>query len=162
MGGGKPVGDADGDLHGLTPGNRSPPQPLTERLAFQQLGHDEGDAVFVSDVMDRQNVGMREGGDGFGLPLEAGQRIGVICQAFRQHLDRHVAIEARVAGAVHLSHAARAEGSENFIGTKLIPGRQAHRFVSSSRQLRTTWMRGVCFSHSAGWTITKPPSGSTS
>jgi hypothetical protein len=36
----------------------------------------------------------------------------------REHFDRDVTAEAAVARAIHLAHAARAEGRENFVGTE--------------------------------------------
>ena len=52
---------------------------------------------------------LRIGGDGFG-----------------QDFDRNNAIKARVAGAVDLSHAARAEGGEDFVGADPNAGCEAH------------------------------------
>ena len=47
--------------------------------------------------------------------LEAVQSIGVGRERRRQHFDRDVAPETRVARAIHLAHAARAERGEDFI-----------------------------------------------
>ena len=78
VGGGQAVRDRNHLLDGLAPWDRRPAQPLAQRLTLQQLGNDEGDAVYVSDVVDCQDVGMRECGDGFRLALEARQRVGII------------------------------------------------------------------------------------
>ena len=53
------------------------------------------------------------------LALEAGAHLGVRGQVRRQHLDRHVAPEPRVVGAIDLAHAARAERGEDLVGTEL-------------------------------------------
>jgi hypothetical protein len=46
-----------------------------------------------------------EGGDGTGLLLEAGERLGVAGPLLGQHLDRDVTAQPRVPSAVELSHA---------------------------------------------------------
>jgi hypothetical protein len=39
-----------------------------------------------------------------------------------EHLDGHRAIEARVVGAVDLTHPARADGCDDLVGTEMIAG----------------------------------------
>ena len=51
------------------------------------------------------------------LLLEAAQALGVGGERGGQHLDRDVAAEPRVAGAVDLAHAARAERRRHLVGT---------------------------------------------
>ena len=51
---------------------------------------------------------------------------GFADQVLGQHLDRHVAAEPRVLGAVDLAHAARAERGDDFVGTEAGAGTQAH------------------------------------
>ena len=48
-----------------------------QRLALEQLRHGVGDAVVRAEVEDREDVRMRERGDGLGLALEARERVGV-------------------------------------------------------------------------------------
>ena len=50
--------------------------------------------------------------------LEPAQRVGVGGEIAREHFDGHVALQARVLRAVHLAHAARADGHENFVRTE--------------------------------------------
>ena len=50
-----------------------------------------------------------------GLSFEACQSIGIAGERFGQHLDGDVASEARVAGAVDLSHTTRAEDREELV-----------------------------------------------
>src|SRR3990172_364950 len=98
--------------------------------------------------MQGTDVRMRELRDRLRFSLEPLLELDALRQVRRKHLDRHVSVEPRVLRAVDLAHPARAEGSEDLVRAELIPRLQAHRFVSSSRQLRTTWMRGTCFSQS--------------
>ena len=62
--------------------------------------------------------GMVEGGDGAGFALEAGEPIGIARQLGGQHLERDVAAELRIGGAIHLAHAACAELVENSVVPK--------------------------------------------
>src|SRR5687767_1172012 len=57
---------------------------------------------------------------------EAGQAFAIAREDLRQHLDRDVAIELRIAGAIHLSHAARAQRSDDFVRTETGARRQDH------------------------------------
>jgi hypothetical protein len=58
---------------------------------------------------------------GAGLGLEAGQEVGVRGDRGRQDLDREHAIEPGIAHAVDLTHPARPERGEDFIGAELRP-----------------------------------------
>jgi hypothetical protein len=53
-----------------------------------------------------------------GFLLEAGAALRVGAEPGRQRLERDVAVEAPVAGAVHLAHAARAEGGDDLVGAE--------------------------------------------
>ena len=48
-----------------------------ERFAFETLHGDEGFAVFLSDVVDRADVGVIERGSGLGFALEAGEGLRI-------------------------------------------------------------------------------------
>jgi len=63
------------------------------------------------------------------LPLGDGpaRRQRAAGQLRRQYLDRHVALEARVAGAVDLAHAAGAEHGHDLVGPETAPGANAIR-----------------------------------
>jgi hypothetical protein len=54
-----------------------------------------------------------------GFPVEAVAELRVGGKRFGQDLDRHVAIEARVAGLVDFAHAACAEGGLDFVRAEL-------------------------------------------
>ncbi len=69
---------------------------------------------------------MVERASGSRLQLEATQSVRVSREGLRKHLERHVPGEARVAGAEHLAHAARAEQSEDLIGADARAGSQWH------------------------------------
>jgi hypothetical protein len=58
---------------------------------------------------------MRQRGDCSRFALEARQPIGITRHAGWQDFDRDVSAQARVAGAVDLSHVADADGRKHFI-----------------------------------------------
>ena len=64
------------------------------------------------------DVGMVQRGEHFGFALETRQPFGVVCESFRQDLDRDVALEVGVGRAVHLAHAAGANLAGDFIGAE--------------------------------------------
>ena len=96
------------------------------RLALEQLRHDVEPVALLAGVVDRDDVGVRERRDRLRLGLEAGERVGVVDEVLGQHLDRHVALEAGVARAVHLAHAAGAERRQDLVRAETGPGREGH------------------------------------
>ena len=65
--------------------------------------------------VDGGDVRMIERCERAGLALEARQPFMVVGKAFGQHFQRHVAIELCIAGAVHLTHSARANRRDNLV-----------------------------------------------
>jgi hypothetical protein len=63
------------------------------------------------------------------LAREARAAIGIGGEPGRQDLQRDVAPQLGVAGAVHLAHSARAEQADHVVGAETRPGREAHREV---------------------------------
>jgi hypothetical protein len=90
-------------------------EPVAQRLALQQLADDVRPAGVASDVVDREQVGMVEHPDGARFLLEALQRLRVVGPDVGQHLDRDVAPEARVGGAIHHTHTAFADRTGNTV-----------------------------------------------
>ena len=70
---------------------------------------------------------MRQRGDGLRLALESGEAFGIGGDRSRQDLDRDVAIEARVAGAIHLAHTAGAERLQDLVAAEAVPAGRAMR-----------------------------------
>jgi hypothetical protein len=126
VGGGQAAGDLRANLHGLAQWQRGTARALPQRLAFQQLRHDVGCPVVMTGVVDREDVRVVECARGLGFVLEAAQALRVFGETARQHLDRHVACEPRVAGAVDLAHAAGPERAEDLIGAQTGSLREGH------------------------------------
>jgi hypothetical protein len=65
-----------------------------------------------------------------GFALKTGQTFRIVGKDLRQDLDRYVAAEFRVPGTIHFSHAAGAEGRQDFVWPKPRSGRKAHPLPS--------------------------------
>jgi hypothetical protein len=66
------------------------------------------------------------------LSLEAHQAIGIGREQLGQDLDGDIAVEVRIARAIDLAHAARAEGGDEFMGAKTGAAAQRHCLRCSS------------------------------
>src|SRR5262245_54725536 len=69
---------------------------------------------------------MIQRGEDVGFAREPRAPIGVPGEQRRQDFQRDLALQLRVARAIDLAHPARAEGSENLVGTKVSAGCQPH------------------------------------
>ena len=116
--GGEPASDLRRVIERLARRYRTLPNPRAQRFAFEQLRNDVVESAFVADVVDGQDVRMVEHAGRARFLLETAQRIGVGRKIARQNFDRDVALQARVLRAIHLAHAARADGHENFVRTE--------------------------------------------
>ena len=129
------------DLHRvvdrLARGDRARAQAAAQRLAFEQLRHDVRRAVVRPEFVDRRDVRVVQDARRPRLRLEALQAIRILRERRRQHLDRHLAPEPRVARAVDLSHPAGADGRENFVGTELATGGKCH--LGRRDSIRERW-----------------------
>ncbi len=107
--GGERGGDLRRDRRDLVGRDRAAPDPLVEPLALDQLHDQRKMAVERLEPEQRGDVRMVERGEQPRLALEAGAPLGVGRERLGQQLQRHLAPEPRVAGAVDLAHAATAE-----------------------------------------------------
>ena len=128
--GGERLGDLTADLERLLDRQRPPRQALRQRLAFEELHDQEQSAADfdrqLADVIQRTDVRVLEPRDAAGFALESLAANRIAGERRRHDLDRDRAIETRVGGAIHLSHAALADQAEHFVGSKPSAGRQ-HR-----------------------------------
>ena len=69
--------DLHADVDRLAHGQRAARQALAQRLAVEQFRDGVGQAVVRADVVDREDVRVRERGDGLRFALEAREPIGV-------------------------------------------------------------------------------------
>jgi len=70
--------------------------------------------------VDTGQVGVVQRGERFRLALEALQANGVLGKMLGQLLDRHIAVQPRVAGEMHDTHAAAADFPDDLVGADLV------------------------------------------
>ena len=98
-------------------GQRPERQPIGQRRPLDQL-HDERTRVAVGfDPVDVRDMRMVERGERPGLAFESRQPGGVRRKDIVQCLDRNVAIEPGIAGAIDLAHAPFAQLGDDVIWT---------------------------------------------
>jgi hypothetical protein len=97
-----------------------------ERGAVHQLHDERLRRRRVLDAVDRTDVRMIQLGERSGLALEAGEPLRVLRQRCWQHLERDVAIQLGVAGAIHLAHSARANLRGDFVRAETCGGSERH------------------------------------
>jgi hypothetical protein len=117
--GGESIGHLGGDLHGLALRKFS---RGAQGLAVHQFADDE----IFSHVVNADDVGVVQSGNGLGFLLEALEAPGVVSEIVGQDFDSDVAIEARVAGLVDLAHPTRADGREDFVRAESCAWRKGH------------------------------------
>jgi hypothetical protein len=101
-------------------------EPLAERLAFDQLHHEQMAAVAHLQTVQRGDTRVIQCGERFRLAFEACDAIRVVGQMIREYFDRHIAAELRVPRAIDLAHAARAERGEDLVRAKASADGQRH------------------------------------
>ena len=111
------VRDLAGGQQRLRQGQRAPLQPAGERLALHVLHDQERPPVHLAHVVQRADVGMAQARHQLRLAAEALEVLGLL-GVRAQHLERDRAVEAAVAGAVHLAHAARAQQAQDLVGSE--------------------------------------------
>lgn len=111
------LGDLRAQPEGALDRQRAGGEQITQRLTLQILLHDETYAgIVLANVVDRCDVRMIQSRRRARLLLESRHALRLSRELRRQHLDRHLAAEARVLRQPHLPHAALAERLEDFVG----------------------------------------------
>ena len=107
--GSEPVGQRRADDGRTPPGHPAVGERGAQRLSVQELRDREGDAAVRAEVVDREQVRMRQRRDRACLALEAGERVDVLRQVLGKHFDGDLATEAQIPRAVDLTHSAGAQ-----------------------------------------------------
>jgi hypothetical protein len=77
------------------------------------------------------DVGVVEGGEELGLPLEPGEPLGVASDLGRENLDRHLPAELGVGGPVDLAHSSGPERLADRVGAEAVARCQSHVWLPS-------------------------------
>ena len=120
----------------LRTGTRLAVKQRAERFAFEEFADDVLLADLDAEIVDGDDVGVIERGDGAGFALEAAAEIGG-CAVFAQNFDGDIAVEAGVAGAVDLAHAADPERGLDLVGAESGVRSERHRSAIPRTQLAT-------------------------
>ena len=96
-------------------GQRALLEAGAQRLAVDELGDDERGVAVLRELEDGEDVRMRELRDAHRLALEPRERAGIRRELRGEDLDGDVAIEPRIARAIDLAHAARADGGDDLV-----------------------------------------------
>jgi len=108
--------------------DRQPPvrQQFGERVAVDELHDQPAAAAELGELVQRCDVGMVQRGERARFAPEPCHAVGVVADVGIDDLDGDVALQHRVAGAIHLAHATRAEAAENLIPAEARPWCQRH------------------------------------
>ncbi len=90
---------------------------IAQALALQQLGNHERRPVVLTDVVNAENIGMIERGNGTRFLLKTPQAVGIGGEGSGQNLDGDIASQALIACAVNFAHTAGADQRNEFVGS---------------------------------------------
>ena len=107
-------------------GGSAPSERLAQRRSLEQLRDDVRLIVVGADVVHGEDVGVVQDRGRTGFLLEAAQSNGIAGPQRRQHLDRDIAVEPRIARPVDVPHASGAEGREDLVRTEAASGHNTH------------------------------------
>ncbi len=111
----KSIGNLNAVPNRVIEGQRTSPDPLGHGLPLEQFHHQVIDAFMAANVVQSADVCVVQARDGLGFAVEPLPATRIVRQALKQDLDCDHAIQAQVAGAVHLTHPAGAEQTDNLI-----------------------------------------------
>ena len=115
MGSGKRLRNMQPNLASFAPRNSRLTQALANGLSLQQFHDGEAYPFDVADIVNRQDVGMRQRRDGLGLALETQQGVGVLGELFRKNFDGDIAIEPEIACPINFAHPPSAKRGKDLI-----------------------------------------------
>jgi hypothetical protein len=95
---------------------------------LDEFHHEGGDASAFFQAVDSRDVRVIQRREGPGFTLEAREPISVVRERLGQDLDRHVAIQPRVAGPEDLPRGPFADAGDNFVDTETGTGSKGQRW----------------------------------
>ena len=99
---------------------------VRERRAIDQLQHERLAGSRFFQPVNVRDVRMIERREHLRLALEPRDAIGIGREDIGKNLDRDVAVQPRIARAIHLAHATGPDGGEDFIWPETNAGRERH------------------------------------
>ena len=110
-----------------------PAGPGRERSSLDELHGQKTAVIEIADLIDRDDVGMVEGGGGASFLLETAHRVGVARESGLQQLDGDFASQPGIVREVDLAHAATADERHDVIGPDAAAQRPARLGVLLGR-----------------------------
>src|SRR5580704_17350408 len=104
VGGIERVVDFDGEIENLVDFERLAGDFFLQRLAFEELHHDESLTLVAADFVDGANVGVVKRRSGAGFALESFEGLRVFGEAFWKELQRDETPQGSVLGLVDDTH----------------------------------------------------------
>ena len=114
-------------LDGPARRQRATRQAVTQRIAVQQFGDSEGDAVLRADVVNPDDVRVRERGQRLRLPLEPREPLRIGGDHVREDFQCDLTLQPRVARPKDFAHASGPQRADDFVGTKAGTRGKGHR-----------------------------------
>ncbi len=103
---------------GFVERKRTAPDALRQVFAGDQLEHEEAASLGALESIDGRDAGVIQRREQTRFALEAPQSFGIVGEGVGENLDGDVAAQARVAGAIHLAHAACADLLDDFVASE--------------------------------------------
>ena len=114
-------------LDGPARRQRATRQAVTQRIAVQQFGDSESDAVLRADVVNPDDVRVRERGQRLRLPLEPREPLRIGGDHVREDFQCDLTLQPRVARPKDFAHASGPQRADDFVGTKAGTRGKGHR-----------------------------------
>src|SRR5215831_14415661 len=112
--------DATGNRQCFPNRNRTSPDSLDKRLAFDELEHEKAGVVDFCDIIDRGDVGMVQRSEQLRFPLESADTVEVSRKFLRQDFDGDVTLQFVVFGTVDLAHPPLSKQGGDLIKAELL------------------------------------------
>src|SRR5262245_60877591 len=119
--------DATGNGQCFRNRNRTAPDSLDKRLAFDELKHEKARVVDFCDIVDGGNVGMVQRSEQLRFALESAGTVEVARKFLRQDFDGDVTLQFVVFGTIDLTHTALAEQRRDFVRAELLANLKRHQ-----------------------------------
>ncbi len=113
----QPLRDLHEKRQRLVDRDRASSDPVRQGLALHHLHDQEAGVTLLLEAVECGDVVVIQRCENACLTLEAGESLWIGRHLLQEELDRHLAAELDVLGAVDLSHPPGSEGGDNFIVT---------------------------------------------
>jgi hypothetical protein len=120
------IGDLSRDTERLSDRKRPRLQARGERLSFDELQDEELGSVRFFQPIDRSDVRMIERSEEARFALKARDPLRIVAEPVGDNLDRDVAAQPGIAGAIDLSHPAGPDGRVDLIQADANAGLERH------------------------------------